>query len=173
LTFFRVVTTIDRAIMMETHQYNIRLSDGREFGPAPMELLAQWAREGRIPIDAHIVDAATREMRPVLAEPALQSILQAPPTVSTGLRMLDNGPGSVLIPTKNPAALTGYYIAVFSIIAGPLLGIPAVILGVIGLRNRSRNPQIHGAAHAWVAIILGGLITLGWAAAAIALLMSV
>lgn len=148
---------------MDYPTFKIRLSDGREFGPAPHEMIVQWAREGRVPMDALIINAATGEVRSVLADPALQPILQAPPTVSTGLRSpeLDAG-GSVMIPTKNPAALTGYYLSVFSIIAGPLLGIPAVVLGVIGLVKRSRNPKIHGLAHAWVAIILGGLTTLGY-----------
>jgi hypothetical protein len=62
-----------------------------------------------------------------------------------------------VIPTKNAAALLGYYLGVFSII--PVLGIPlgiaAIICGVFGLR--SAGPSGVGGGHAITALILGGL----------------
>lgn len=63
-----------------------------------------------------------------------------------------------IIPYKNPHALTGYYLGIFSVIPfiGFILSIPALILGVVGLKKRTRNPQIRGGAHAWVAICVGG-----------------
>ncbi len=69
-----------------------------------------------------------------------------------------------IIPYKNPPALTAYYCAVFSLvpILGLMLGIPAIVLGVVGLRKRKANPVIKGAAHAWIGIILGGLTTVAW-----------
>ena len=69
-----------------------------------------------------------------------------------------------VIPYKNPAALIAYYCGIFSIIPclGLLLGIPAVILGIIGLVQRRRNPVIKGAVHAWIGIIVGGLMSLLW-----------
>ncbi len=41
-----------------------------------------------------------------------------------------------VIPYKNPKALTAYYLGVFGLIPvfGPLLAIPAIILGVLGLK---------------------------------------
>ena len=64
-----------------------------------------------------------------------------------------------LIPYKNPMALTGYYLSIFSLI--PVLGTPlalaAIVLGIIGLRRKKANPLIRGAVHAWVAIVLGAL----------------
>ena len=76
-----------------------------------------------------------------------------------------------LIPYKNPQALTAYYLAVFSLIPcfGVLLGIPAVVLGIMGLSARKRNPAIKGSAHAWVGIILGGGTTLLWIALVVAM----
>lgn len=64
-----------------------------------------------------------------------------------------------IIPYKNPRALTAYYLAVFSIIPaiGFLLGAAAVVLGIMGLKQRKRNPVIRGAVHAWIGIIGGGL----------------
>ena len=69
-----------------------------------------------------------------------------------------------IIPYKNPAALIAYYCGIFSLIPllGLFVGIPAVILGVIGLRKRKANPVIKGAVHAWIGIGLGGLTTLLW-----------
>ncbi len=71
-----------------------------------------------------------------------------------------------VIPYHNPHALIAYYLGVFSLI--PILGllpaIPALVLGIIGLAQRKKYPQIKGAAHAWIGIILGGLFTLAWGA---------
>ncbi|MGY8766855.1 MAG: DUF4190 domain-containing protein [Pirellulales bacterium] len=69
-----------------------------------------------------------------------------------------------LIPYKNVPALISYYLGVFSIIPclGLLLAIPAIILGVIGLKKKAKNPLVKGTAHAWVGIIMGTIFTLLW-----------
>ena len=43
-----------------------------------------------------------------------------------------------IIPYKNPAALIAYYCGIFSLlpIVGIVVGIPAVVLGIVGLRRR-------------------------------------
>jgi hypothetical protein len=67
-----------------------------------------------------------------------------------------------IIPARNPQALTGYYLGVFSLIPclGALLGPAALTLGILAIRARKRNPNLPGQAHAVVAIVLGGLTTL-------------
>ena len=152
---------------MNEGQHLVRMADGREFGPADMNTIVQWAREGRVPTDALLINQAdSNAVKSVLAEPALRTILQAPPTVFTGLQQQPEPEGAIsgMIPYKNPAALVGYYLSVASLIPfiGILLGIPAVIMGIIGLRKRLREPRIKGMAHAWVAIILGSITTLGY-----------
>ncbi len=69
-----------------------------------------------------------------------------------------------LIPYKNPMALTAYYLGILSLLpcVGLLFGIPAFILGIMGLIKRSQNPVIKGSVHAWIGIILGGLFSLIW-----------
>jgi hypothetical protein len=69
-----------------------------------------------------------------------------------------------MIPMRNPKALTGYYLAVFSFIPllGLLLGIAAFVLGIQGLKEVNRNPAIKGKAHAWVAILVGGFFGFGY-----------
>ena len=79
-----------------------------------------------------------------------------------------------IIPHKNPAALIAYYCGVFSIVPclGLFLGIPAVVLGIIGLRQRRRNPIIKGAVHAWIGIVVGGLMSLLWTGVIIAMIVA-
>lgn len=67
-----------------------------------------------------------------------------------------------LIPYKNSAALTAYYLGVFSII--PCLGIPmgiaALVLGLRGLAYAKAHPEAKGKTHAWVGIIAGSFFAL-------------
>lgn len=71
-----------------------------------------------------------------------------------------------LIPYRNAHALWAYYLGLFSLIPcfGFFLSIPAVILGVMGLRRAKINPQIKGKVHAIVGIVFGGLCLLGYIA---------
>jgi hypothetical protein len=67
-----------------------------------------------------------------------------------------------IIPYKNPPALIAYYCGVFSIIPCFPIGIVAFVLGIKGLRNAKRHPQVRGQVHAWIGIIVGGLFGLIW-----------
>ena len=80
-----------------------------------------------------------------------------------------------LIPYKNPHALIAYYLGLFSLfpILGLLLSIPAFILGIMGLRNRNRNPAIRGSVHAWIGIVMGGLMTLLWSGLLLLIIVAV
>jgi hypothetical protein len=70
-----------------------------------------------------------------------------------------------VIPYKNPQALIAYYLGLFSLfpLIGFFLGIAAFVLGILGLRARAKNPAIKGSIHAWIGIIMGGMMTLVWA----------
>ena len=64
-----------------------------------------------------------------------------------------------LIPYRNVPALIAYYTGLFSLC--PVIGLPlaitALVLGVMGLKKRRRQPEVKGAAHAWVGIVVGTL----------------
>ena len=79
-----------------------------------------------------------------------------------------------LIPYKNPKALLAYYLGIVSGL--PLIGFPiaiaAFVFGILGLRDRKRNPVIKGSVHAWIGIGCGGLFTLLWGLMILALLVS-
>lgn len=69
-----------------------------------------------------------------------------------------------LIPYKNWQALTAYYIGFISLLccfAGLPVGIAAIVLGVMGLQARAKDPVIKGSVHAWIGIVLGTIATLG------------
>src|SRR5690349_6181648 len=68
-----------------------------------------------------------------------------------------------VIPYKNPKALLAYYIGIGTMLCciTPLpLGLIPLVLGIMGLRDRARNPIIKGSVHAWIGIVLGGLSAL-------------
>lgn len=71
-----------------------------------------------------------------------------------------------IIPYKNPRALIAYYLGILSGL--PLIGLPlgiaAFVLGVMGLRDRKRNPAIKGSIHAGIGIGCGFFFTLVWTA---------
>lgn len=146
-----------------TGQYKIRLKDGREFGPAAMDLILQWAREGRIPRDALLVPQDGSPPQPALWVPELERLLQAPPTVAGEVPAPRyTVSASALIPTGNPPALIGYYLAVASLIVPPL-AIAALILGIFGLIRVHKHPESKGTVHAWIAILSIIIVSGLWA----------
>jgi hypothetical protein len=80
---------------------------------------------------------------------------------------------SGMIPTRNSAALTAYYLGIFSFIPflGILLGIPAFFLGRAGLKAVRERPEIKGTTHAWIGIIAGGFFGFGYLLLALFLLV--
>ena len=69
-----------------------------------------------------------------------------------------------VIPYKNGPALAAYYIGIVSLLccfAGLPVGIAAVVLGIMGLQKRARQPEVKGSVHAWIGIICGVFATLG------------
>lgn len=86
----------------------------------------------------------------------------------------DDGIATV-IPYKNPSALAAYYLGLAAVLPciGIVFGIPAFILGILGLRARRRNPLVHGSVHAWIGIVLGGLMVLIWGACILFLILGI
>jgi len=67
-------------------------------------------------------------------------------------------------PRDNSRAWWAYCLGVVSVVPpfGALVGIPALILGISGLRFLRRNPGVGGRFHAWMGIVLGGAFALGY-----------
>ena len=121
-----------------------------------------------VEIEAEIIEAD--ETNPYAA-PVTNSSQTPPPLISSH----DAGDSTGgLIPYKNPKALMAYYLGLFS--GFPLIGFPiaiaAFILGILGLRDRKKNPVIKGSVHAWIGIGCGGLFTLLWGFIIVALIVA-
>lgn len=156
--------------MSET--YTVRLVDGQAFGPADLETIKSWASQGRVPASATLepVDGGGGGGDPIVAgeHPELAGAINAPPTVGGVVgagEPVGDATGGV-IPYKNPAALVSYYLGIASLIGvvlwgiGLLISVPALILGIKGLRAYRREPRLRGQAHAWIGILTGGFFTL-------------
>ncbi|MCH7573193.1 MAG: hypothetical protein IH891_09795 [Planctomycetes bacterium] len=138
----------------------MRTIKGEEYGPADLDQIVQWAREGRIPRDALLYPEGGGDPKSVFAEPRLASILSAPPTAPTVEMInkpLEPAKRTFFLPTGNQPALWSYYLAVFSYIMWPLMPV-ALALGVIGLVRSIRNPEARGGLHALIAIVLSLLL---------------
>ncbi|SRR5579871_932796 len=80
-------------------------------------------------------------------------------TLKTVTASAGSDPISTIIPYKNAKALIAYYLAVFSIIPciGSPLGIAALVLGIMGLKQAKEHPEAKGKVHAWIGVLVGGL----------------
>ena len=90
-------------------------------------------------------------------------MLNTPPTFVAGAMPSSQSDATGgLIPYKNPYALVGYYLSIFSMIpfVGIFLGVAGIICGIVGVRRRNRNPMMRGTAHAWFAILFSALVIL-------------
>ncbi len=78
-----------------------------------------------------------------------------------------------IIPYKNLPALSAYYLGLFSLLPclGLFLAIPALVLGIMGLKKRKQNPAVKGSVHAWIGIVMGGMFTLVWGVAWIVMII--
>ncbi|SVB54575.1 uncharacterized protein METZ01_LOCUS207429 [marine metagenome] len=143
-----------------SQQYKIKGTDGAEYGPVSTEELQQWIAQNRCTRDSLVEADGSGEWVPLATLPVFQSALAAlavpPPAPEQG-----DGGVSTVIPYKNVPALVGYYLAVFSGLgllcppAGFVLALPALILGIIGLKKVKANSEAKGTVHAWIGI-LGG-----------------
>lgn len=69
-----------------------------------------------------------------------------------------------LIPYKNPPALIAYYVGIVSCLCcffGLPIGIVAIVLGIMGLQKKARQPEVKGSVHAWIGIVCGTISTIG------------
>jgi len=119
-------------------------------GPAPASAGGPPAPAGPAPAasaSAPVTPAAAAPGAAAPAAPGAPDPADAPNVVE------------VLIPYKNGFALWSYYLGVFSLLCGLLLGLPALVLGIKGLQVAAHHPEARGKVHAWVGIVLGSVTT--------------
>lgn len=101
-----------------------------------------------------------------------------PPSAHPPLAQSQNTEGDAtggVIPYKNPKALIAYYLGIVSGLPfiGFPVGIAAFVLGIMGLKDRKKNPAIKGSVHAWIGIGCGGLFTVFWGLVIVLIIVSV
>ena len=138
-----------------SQQYKIKGTDGGEYGPVSTEELQHWIAQNRCTRESLIEVDGSGEWVPLATLPEFQDAFAAPPPAPAPASAQGDSGISTVIPYKNVPALTAYYIGVFCIICPPILSIPAIVLGVKGLRNVKKNPEVKGTAHAWIGILSG------------------
>ena len=151
--------------------YKVLGSDGNEYGPVSAGQVKKWVAENRVEKKTPIMpegapDWVFLESLPEFAV-AFGPSATGPPAIPSSARASKPADGlNAIIPYKNARALVAYYPGVFSVIPplGALLGIPALVLEISGLRFRRRNPEAGGSVHAWIGIIWGGLFGFGYLA---------
>ena len=138
-----------------SQQYKIKGTDGGEYGPVSTEELQHWIAQNRCTRESLIEVDGSGEWVPLATLPEFQDAFAAPPPAPAPASAQGDSGISTVIPYKNVPALTAYYTGVFCIICPPILSIPAIVLGVKGLRNVKENPEVKGTAHAWIGILSG------------------
>lgn len=142
--------------------YKIKGQDQNEYGPVDAAQLRQWIAEGRADAKTLARLEGAIEWQPLGSFPEFAAVI-APPLLSPSAPAppVDN-PIAALVPYRNAPALIAYYLAVFSLI--PCVGFPlaigAFVLGIIGLKRARQSPESKGKVHAWIGIVLGGLVIL-------------
>lgn len=168
--------------------------DGTRHGPVPSAELKALADKGMVTRATLVWTDGLEEWKPagvvtklfpaepppvpesetIPLVPAAPQTTSAAPRTTPGVIPVQTGDATGgLIPYKNPCALIGYYLSIAALLpmVGAVFGIIAFCLGIAGLRARARHPQIKGAAHAWIAIILGGLCALAYVGVFVALIL--
>ena len=142
-----------------SQQYKIKGTGGAEYGPVSTEELQHWIAQNRCTRESLVEVDGSGEWVPLATLPEYSRAFAAPVPAAAAPGQGEGGVSTV-IPYKNAPALIAYYVGVFCIICPPLLCLPAIILGVIGLRRVKENPEVKGTAHAWIGILSGSFFLL-------------
>lgn len=151
--------------LADNMQIHIR-TGGQQQGPFTIEQINQTLEKGALSADSTLAcydgcaDWIPLKDVPgvkILSTHSYASSPPSPPPLAQPPAQGDATGG--VIPYKNVHALTAYYLGIFGLIPiiGVLLAIPAVSLGISGLKKHKANPIIKGSIHAWIGIILGAI----------------
>ena len=155
--------------------YKILGSDGHEYGPVSAGQVKEWIAESRVEPKTPVIPPGGTDWVFLDSLPEFEAAFADPSSVVPSATASKSADGfNQVIPRKNARALAACFLGVFSVIPpmGALLGIPALVLGTLGLRFRRRNPEAGGGVHAWIGIVLGGLFGLGyWALIALVMIV--
>lgn len=151
--------------------YQILGADGQEYGPAPVETIHQWIREGRADGNIRVRPTGETEWRPLRSVPELARALPAGASPGSGLGSPPSGPSlapptNPLLPTEAEILARDYDLPVFELIGegwqvlsrqfANLIGASAIMMGImLGLGLVGAIP-LAGLLTSPVAFIISG-----------------
>jgi hypothetical protein len=149
--------------------YKVLGSDGNEYGPLSAEQVRQWIAENRLEEKTPVIPEGKTDWvflgsLPEFAAAFTPSRAGPPPAPASAGALKSAGGLRKDVPRKNSRAWMGYCLGVVSVVPpmGAFLGLPALVLGILGLRFQRRNPEANGGFQAWMGIVLGGLFGFGY-----------
>jgi len=142
--------------------YKIKGQDQKEYGPVDAAQVRQWLSQGRADAQTLAQLEGTADWRPLGSFAEFAATTPPPLTPPASTPPPPDNTVATIIPYRNAPALIAYYLGIFSLIpcVGFVLGIAALILGIIGLKRVRQHPEAKGKVHAWIGIILGTLVVL-------------
>ncbi len=142
------------------NMYKIIGGDGKEYGPITIEVLTDWAKQGRVNPQTRVQAEGSADWKPAAEYPELQAIFAgvaaaaAPGPISAG--------ASAGAPQQSGLAITSLVLGILGLVCmlGPLTGIPAIICGHIAHNRTRRDPQQYGGGGMAIAGFVLGYVSL-------------
>lgn len=97
----------------------------------------------------------------VIAATSIQTV-SVPPNQTTAATPVQFDDGWHSLIPRNKYALISYYVGLFSMLLGIIMGPIAIVCGIMGLNYAKKNRAAKGAIHAGVGIGCGSIALLFW-----------
>jgi hypothetical protein len=145
--------------------YKIIGSDGKEYGPVPVEQVGRWVAEGRVNAGTRAQGPGSTDWKALSEFPELASLLAPakPPPIPASLPPRVAAPAGPRL--KQGLAVTSFVfgLASLALCLGPLAGLPAIICGHMAHKRAKRAPAEFGG---------GGFAVAGYALGYTSLVLS-
>lgn len=139
--------------------YYVIAHDGNRYGPADIETLQQWVREGRVAPNTTLEDEFTGTQMRASLLPELSHLFPSemvPPAYQQPRAMTGGGPSS--------RATTALVLGILGLLCCGLLGIPAIIVGKQEMSSIDQGlAPVEGRGLAQAGYILGIVSLVLWA----------
>lgn len=138
--------------------YKVIGADGKEYGPINLEVLSEWAAQGRVNPHSKVQVEGTPDWKPaseVLELQGLFASMRATPGPTSAASAAVTGP------QQKGMAITSLVFGILSLVClGPLTAIPAIICGHIAHNRARREPAQYGGTGLAIAGFVLGYIGL-------------
>ncbi len=144
--------------------YKIIGVDGKEYGPASLDQIKEWIRQGRVNAHTLIQPSGSADWKAAGEIPEIQPLLgSAVPAATVPGPALPPAIGTPVPARQQGLAITSFVLGIisFAFCFGLLTGIPAIICGHAAKNRVRRSPEKYaGAGFAMAGLILGYLSVL-------------